>query len=237
MFEIVLGRHVHGALPTQTAKTPTNYDRARAIEYATFFCKRVCSDGILMSGAHSNTRTPGALLSEVEPVEDENDCTHFVSSALGRPPTFDHQGTTIQGGGLFLDAAGFLPGGRVYGFLNPEPLVQYLRQSQKISFARIEDGVLSFDRTTPQFFENTAIQVNELRGLVQAQVPADGGKGDFVAYYGSTSKPARHAALLVNDAWGITCHTGSRCGGQPIHDVGISKFIYCRVKAFREDPF
>lgn len=235
MFQIVLGQHVHGGTPTQNAKTPTGYDRARAVEYASFFCNRVCSDGALMSGTHSNVRSPGALLSEVEPVEDENDCTHFVSSALGRPPAYDRGESMLHGGGLFLDPKGFLPNSNVYGFLNPEPLVMYLRQSRKISFARIEDGALSFDRVTRQYFDNTESQIDQLRGLVQTEFTEDRGKGDFVAYYSSVQRPAKHAAVLVNDDWGIACHTGSRCGSQPIHDVRISKFVYCRVKAFRED--
>ena len=135
---------------------------------------------------------------------------------------------------MFISPKGFLPNSYVYGILNPEPLVQYLKLTRKIAFARVANGALSFSPTRPQFFSNTQSEINALRTLVQQRFPQDKGKGDFVAYYRSPDRPGLHMGLLVNDAWGITCHTTSRCGSEPINDVGHPRFIYCRVKDYKE---
>lgn len=238
-FEIRIGSHLpEQADALQQGKTPVNYSRTGAIDYALFFCNRVTSDGVLMSKTHLNRRKAGALLADVDSVESENDCTHFVSCSLGKPPPFKTEnGTTLAGGGIYLSNAGFLDQGStgVYGMLEPSPLVNYLKLTSKIAFARIDNGALSFSPTEPQFFANTATQISELKGLIQARFTGDKGKGDLVAYFDDPNKSAHHSAILVNDDWGIACHTGSRCGAKPINDVGIGLFVYARFKEFKED--
>ncbi|MCB2101148.1 MAG: hypothetical protein KDE22_09785 [Rhodobacterales bacterium] len=241
-FELRLGEHQPpGATPLQQGgKTPVGYDRGRALDYAAFFCNRVCSDGVIMSDVRANRRPAGALLSEVERVSSENDCTHFISCCLGRPPAFKKPGGgTVNGGGLYISEAGFLNGGKdgVYGILNPGPLVHYLVLTRKAAYARVDAaGALSFDAKTPHFFTNDTQTINQLRGLIQNRFPTDQGKGDFVAYFSARDRDAAHAAILVSDTWGIACHTGSRCGTQPINDVHYGHFVYVRIKDFKEDP-
>lgn len=238
-YEIRIGSHLpEQADALQQGKTPVNYSRQAALDYALFFCNRVTSDGVVMSKTKLNRRKAGALLADVDAVDDENDCTHFVSNCLGKPPTFTTEdGTTLTGGGIFISQAGFLDQGTtgVYGILEPGPLVNYLKVTNKIAFARIENDALAFSATKPQFFANTATQISELRSLVQARFATDKGKGDLVAYFEDPEKSAHHSAILVDDSWGIACHTGSRCGGRPINDVAIDFFIYARFKEFKED--
>jgi hypothetical protein len=240
-FEIRIGEHLPeqpGAL--QQGKRPTNYSRQLAIDYALFFCNRVCSDGIVMSKDRLNRRRAGELLSDVDPVEAENDCTHFVSCSLGRPPGFKTAtGTILTGGGIYISDDGFLDKGKtgVYGILEAGPLVNYLKLTEKIAFAHIDAvGLLFFSGQTPEFFPNTAEQVARLKALIQARFPTDKGKGDLVAYFAEPEETSgKHSVLIVTDDWGITCHTASRCGAQPVNDVGHSLFIYCRFKEFKED--
>jgi hypothetical protein len=73
--------------------------------------------------------------------------------------------------------------------------------------------------------------IDELRGLIQDKFQQDKGIGDFVAYTNKEKvESAKHSAIIVNSDWGIACHTGSRCGDEPISDVGFSRFFYCRIK-------
>ena len=238
-FEIRIGTHLpEEADALQQGKTPINYSRQAALDYALFFCNRVTSDGVVMSKTRLNRRKAGALLTAVDDVDDENDCTHFVSACLGRPPAFKTDaGVTLNGGGIYISEAGFLDQGTtgVYGILEPGPLVNYLKVTNKIAFARIDDGALAFSGTKPQFFANTASQISDLMSLVQARFTDDKGKGDLVVYFEDPEKRAHHSAILVDDSWGIACHTGSRCGGRPINDVGFPFFIYARFKEFKED--
>lgn len=237
-FEIEIGRHLpEEPQPLQQAKTPTNYDRAKAVAYATFFCNRVCSDAIVMSGGIHNIRKAGELLSAIDPVANENDCTHFISCSMGQPPPFDSGSGTLNGGRMFLDPAGFYKNDKVfvYGMTEPKHFGGYLRQTAKASFAHMDNGALTFDPLNPQFFANTPANVAALKALVQARFTADMGRGDLILYYSDPEKDAGHSALLVNDDWGITCHTSSRCGGVSIGGVAISNFVYMRIKEFRED--
>lgn len=238
-FELRIGEHApERADALEQGKTPVNYSRQGAVDYALFFCNRVSSDGVVMSGGHLNRRKPGALLTEIEGVDDENDCTHFVSCSLGTPPPFETgSGATLKGGGLHLSQDGFLDRGQsgVYGFLQPEPLVHWLKLTRKIAFAHVDDGgTLSFSNETRQFFGNTAKQVADLQALIQGRFTGDKGKGDLIVYYADADKDAHHSALLVNDAWGICCHTRSRCGSGSIDAVGHPLFIYARFKEFKE---
>ena len=236
-YEIRIGEHLPeqpGEL--QQTKTPTFYKRDQALEYALFFCNRVCSDGVVMSGGHHNVRKIGALLDDIDPVDDENDCTHFVSCSLGRPPGFKTAGgNTLKGGGLGLDPMGFYKHHPVYGQLRPIDLERDLRLGRKATYAHVSGGALSFDPQTPMFFSNTTSAIEELKQLVQARFPKDKGRGDVVIYYSDPEDDPPHSALLVNDDWGIACHTRWRCGEVPINDVGFSKFVYMRIKEFKED--
>lgn len=238
-FEIRIGKHLPETPDAlQQGKTPVNYSRQAAVDYALFFCNRVVSDGVVMSKAKVNRRKVGALLSDIEAVSDENDCTHFVSCSLGKPPAFKTDGgVTLTGGGVHLSPDGFFEKGvsGVYGMLQPGPLVNYLKVTQKIAFARIEADTLSFSAWTPQFFVNSKEQVSALKRLVQDRFPDDLGKGDLVAYYADPEGSGSHSAVVVNDDWGIACHTGSRCGKVSIENVGHPFFIYARFKQFKED--
>jgi hypothetical protein len=238
-FEIRIGEHLpEEADALQQGKTPVNYSRQAAVDYALFFCNRVCSDGIVMSKSKLNRRNAGALLANVDSVEGENDCTHFVSCSLGKPPSFATDGgATLTGGGVYLSDAGFLDKGTtgVYGILEPSPLVGYLKLTRKIAFAHVDNGALSFSAESPQFFDNNPTQINELKALIQSRFTADMGRGDLVAYFEDPQKTGQHAAIVVNDDWGIACHTSSRCGSKPINDVNMSLFIYARFKEFKED--
>jgi hypothetical protein len=234
-FEIRIGEHLPeqpGAL--QQGKRPTNYSRQSAIDYALFFCNRVCSDGIVMSKDRLNRRRAGELLSDVDPVEAENDCTHFVSCSLGRPPGFKTAtGTILTGGGIYISDDGFLDKGKtgVYGILEAGPLVNYLKLTEKIAFAHIDAvGLLFFSGQTPEFFPNTAEQVARLKALIQARFPTDKGKGDLVAYFRragrdkrKTLRPHRHRRLGNHLSYGIALRStaGQRCRAQPVHLLPI----------------
>lgn len=236
-YELRIGEHLpEQPDELQQRKTPTFYERVLAVEYALFFCKRVCSDGVVMSGEHHNVRKPGELLKDIEPVDDENDCTHFVSCSVGRPPPFENaDGKTLKGGNLGLDPAGFYKRYNVYGQLRPIDLERDLRLGSKATYAHVKDGVLSFDPQKPMFFSNTTSAISELKDLVQARFSTDKGKGDVIIYYRDPEGDPPHSAILVDDDWGIACHTGSRCGAVPINDVSFSKFVYMRIKEFKQD--
>jgi cell wall-associated NlpC family hydrolase len=73
------------------AGSTNQYDRSRAVSYANNYSAYVCSDGYFWTnGSDFGIFTPG---SPAPASGDGDDCAHFCSSCIGRPPT-------VWGGGL-----------------------------------------------------------------------------------------------------------------------------------------
>ncbi|CAN5477554.1 hypothetical protein BH10PSE14_BH10PSE14_14480 [soil metagenome] len=208
----------------QTVGAPKPYDRNAAVVYAQTYFNRTCSDNYLFgqSDAHYFPDPAEAL------INDENDCTHFVSCCIGQPPK--DAMNQISGGGLFLDPAGFFQGKTppAYGMTMPNSLLRYLKLTNKIRFLN-DQGILQDDL----FYHLTGDQ-NLLN------LPFSDCRGDIVFYSPSADfiKPAQaidfhHAAIIVgidsttNDKF-ISCHTSNRFN-KPVSSVGNKYFAYARI--------
>ncbi|TMB99769.1 MAG: hypothetical protein E6J42_02490 [Chloroflexi bacterium] len=116
---------------------PIRYDRASALRYAHAHWNSVCSDGkISLRNGHIDV-PPGTTFvfapdrserarkpSGVEIIANFDDCTHFISCCIGRPPGPPAGGLTIP------SRPGSEPPRGPYGLVSVRELLNYLRSNR-----------------------------------------------------------------------------------------------------------
>src|SRR5262249_37693456 len=138
---------------------------------------------------------PGMLLSEVGYIPLENDCTHFISHCIGKPPEIKINGIPIRGGGLPITQPFKSLG--VYGHTTTPTLIQHL----------VNWG---FATVVGPPFVNTATE--STRTMISEQLRP----GDLLGYASQSGNSIMHGkyehlAILVGPT-SIACHTASRFG-------------------------
>jgi hypothetical protein len=173
------------------------YNRMFAIQYAGIFFNRVTSDARVATKAgypraiNGVTLTPGLFFSQVGFVNAEEDCTHFVSCCIGRPPPMTIAGIKITAGNLPLQTAPHVKAAGAYGRDTVPEMVPHLVANRLATIVGAQ-----FQARDMQTTEDNI--KNHLR------------PGDLIAY-ASKDTPGKyeHLTLLVSE-FGIACHTRSR---------------------------
>lgn len=177
------------------AKARGPYTRMFALIYAAHYAHRVCSDGRICTKTGYPTVTPGTLIEEIRPKPaHEEDCTHFISCCIGRPPVVSVNGFAIGGGGLPL--TGQIRG--VYGHVGVKHLIDELKVRK---YARVVASHL--DKKDPATAK-----------LIRSQLAP----GDLLAY-SDPNHTYQHFGLMVGPYGEVACHSISR-HGDDFKDVG-----------------
>lgn len=175
------------------------YKRMFAIIYARIFHDKITSDGRIATKTgyprtiNSVKITPGLPFKQIGFIAGEEDCTHFVSCCIGRPPQMKVGGISIEGGGLPLQTALHVKNAGAYGRDTVPEMVPHLVSAKLATIVG------------PQF-QPRSLPLTKHNILTKLQ------PGDLIAY-ASKDKPANyeHLVILVGPT-NIACHTSSRFG-------------------------
>ena len=175
------------------------YKRMFAIIYARMFHDKITSDGRIATktgyprAVNGVNLTPGLPFSQIGAIAGEEDCTHFISCCIGRPPPMKVTGTNIEGGGLPLQTAPHVKQAGAYGRDTVPEMVPHLISAKLATVVG------------PQF-QPRDLPLTKHNILTKLQ------PGDLIAY-ASKDKPANyeHLVILVGPT-AIACHTRSRFG-------------------------
>lgn len=178
-----------------------SYQRMFAIMYAGIFYDKITSDGRIATKAgyphviNGVTITPGLAFSQIGFIAGEEDCTHFISCCIGRPPTMNITGVSIRAGGLPLQTAPHVKQAGAYGRDTVPEMVPHLVSARLATIVG------------PQF------QPRDLP-LTRQNIVSKLQPGDLIAY-ASKDKPDKyeHLVILVGPTT-IACHTRSRFGAE-----------------------
>ena len=189
------------------------YNRAAAVNYARYFWDKICHDGHIASKTGYPTRAnnvqlvPGLPFSHIGHIDDEEDCTHFLSCCVGngigmttaRGPLMGASvpiPIPVTGGGLPISSP-FSPQG-VYGETWAPSLVKALRNLG----AKVVGREFSVK--------------NYVGDAIKALEPGD------VLAYASKDHPLKyeHMCLIVARGGKVACHTRSRFGND-YDEVGL----------------
>lgn len=170
-----------------------------ALIYARIFHDKITSDGrIATKTGYPRTIngvaiTPGLPFTQIGAIPGEEDCTHFVSCCIGRPPTMKMAGVDIQGGNLPLQTAPHVKAAGAFGRDTVPEMVPHLVSAKLATIVG------------PQF------QPRDLP-LTRHNIVTKLQPGDLIAY-ASKDKPGsyEHLVILVGPT-AIACHTRSRFG-------------------------
>jgi Putative peptidoglycan binding domain len=173
------------------------YNRSLALDYAKTFFNRICSDGkhAMKTGYPAKINgvrlKPGMPHADIGPLVGEEDCTHFMSCCIGRPPVISIDGTPMKGGQLPLTVATHMKKAGAYGQDFVENLVTQLKLRKFATVVLPEFMPITFSLTRKAIVENLK-------------------PGDLIAYAGKEKTSSYgHLAMMVSST-GIACHSSSR---------------------------
>jgi hypothetical protein len=178
------------------------YARMFALIYAATFHNRICSDGRIATKAgyplslpNGVKLTPGIPFAETGFIAGQEDCTHFISCCIGRPPVMKFNGIDVPGGGLHIQTASHMANVGAYGQDYVPNLLAYLVSHRMATIIQ------------PQF-RPTTYHVTRDAILLNLR------PGDLIAYASKDdARKYEHFAILVGPTT-IACHTQSRYGDE-----------------------